>query len=63
MRAIDCPREVAGNRGKGTGGDRYQVTVHVDQDPLAADGVMAATLEDGTGVSAEARWLRRALPG
>ena len=48
---------LAGNRGKGTGGDRYQVTVHVDQDPLAADGVMAATLEDGTGVSAET--LRR----
>ena len=39
------------------GGERYQVMVHVDQDPLAADGVMAATLEDGTGVSAET--LRR----
>ena len=48
---------LAGNRGSGTGGDRYQVTVHVDQDPLAPDGVMAATLEDGTGVSAET--LRR----
>ena len=42
---------LAGNRGSGTGGDRYQVTVHVDQDPLAPDGVMAATLEDGTGVA------------
>ena len=46
---------LAGHAGHGTGGDRYQVTVHVDQDPLAADGIMAATLEDGTGVSAETR--------
>jgi hypothetical protein len=44
---------LAGNRGDGAGADRYQVMVHVDQDPLAPDGVMAATLEDGTGVSAE----------
>ena len=48
---------LAGHAAHGTGGDRYQVTVHVDQDPLATDGVMAATLEDGTGVSAET--LRR----
>jgi hypothetical protein len=48
---------LAGSAAHGTGGDRYQVTVHVDQDPLAPDGVMAATLEDGTGVSAET--LRR----
>ena len=40
-------------RGSGTGGDRYQVNVHVDQDPLAPDGTVAATLEDGTPVSAE----------
>jgi hypothetical protein len=44
---------LAGNRGDGAGADRYQVTVHVDQDPLAPDGVLAATLEDGTNVSAE----------
>ena len=44
---------LAGHQTTGTGGDRYQVTVHVDQDPLAPDGVLAATLEDGTGVSAE----------
>jgi hypothetical protein len=44
---------LAGNRGTGSGGDRYQVMVHVDQDPLAPDGHLAATLEDGTGVSAE----------
>ncbi len=54
---------LAGNAGHGTGGDRYQVMVHVDQDPLSADGVMAATLEDGTGVSAEGApgkaWARR----
>ena len=44
---------LAGNRGDGAAADRYQVMVHVDQDPLAPDGVLAATLEDGTGVSAE----------
>jgi hypothetical protein len=44
---------LAGNRGDGTGADRYQVMVHVDQDPLAPDGVVAATLEDGTGIPAE----------
>jgi hypothetical protein len=48
---------LAGNVASGNGGERFQVTVHVDQDPLAADGVLAATLEDGTGVSAET--LRR----
>jgi hypothetical protein len=48
---------LAGNVASGNGGQRFQVTVHVDQDPLAADGALAATLEDGTGVSAEA--LRR----
>jgi hypothetical protein len=37
----------------GTGGDRYQIFVHVEQDPLAPDGRLAATLEDGTRVSAE----------
>ena len=45
---------LAGNRGEGTGADNYQVTIHVDQDPLAPDSVLAATLEDGTGISAEA---------
>jgi hypothetical protein len=48
---------LAGNVAAGNGGERFQVTVHVDQDPLAADGVMAATLEDGTAVSPET--LRR----
>ena len=41
----------------GTGGDRYQVIVHLDQDVLAADGEWAATLDDGRRVSAET--LRR----
>jgi hypothetical protein len=41
----------------GTGGERFQVMVHVDQDPLGPDGAIAATLEDGTHVSAET--LRR----
>jgi len=48
---------LAGNVASGHGGERFQVTVHVDQDPLAADGALAATLEDGTNVSAET--LRR----
>jgi hypothetical protein len=48
---------LAGNRASGNGGERFQVTVHVDQDPMAADGALAATLEDGTNVSAET--LRR----
>jgi hypothetical protein len=48
---------LAGNTATGNGGERYQVMLHVDQDPQAADGVLAATLPDGTGVSAET--LRR----
>jgi hypothetical protein len=52
---------LAGNAAKGNGGERYQVVVHVDQDALApdgtSDGTWAATLEDGTHVSAES--LRR----
>jgi hypothetical protein len=41
----------------GGGGERTQIFLHVDQDPLAPDGVLAATLDDGTRVSAET--LRR----
>jgi hypothetical protein len=41
----------------GSGGQRTQIFVHLDQDPLGADGEVAATLEDGTRVSAET--LRR----
>jgi hypothetical protein len=37
----------------GGGGDRHQIVVHLDQDPLATDGTLAATLDDGTRVSAE----------
>ena len=48
---------LAGTVASGNGGERFQGTVHVDQDPLAADGVLAATLEDGTAISAET--LRR----
>jgi hypothetical protein len=44
---------LAGNPAGGSGGERFQVMIQVDQDPLAADGVLAATLPDGTGVSAE----------
>jgi hypothetical protein len=50
---------LAGRTGTGTGngGERFQVMVHVDQDPLAPEGTLAGTLEDGTRVSAET--LRR----
>jgi hypothetical protein len=48
---------LAGNGATGNGGERFQVMLHVDQDPLAPDGVLAGTLDDGTPVSAEA--LRR----
>ena len=41
----------------GTGGERFQVVVHLEQDALAPDGWLAGTLEDGTHVSAET--LRR----
>jgi hypothetical protein len=37
----------------GSGGDRYQIVVHLDHDPLAPDGALAATLDDGTPISAE----------
>ena len=43
---------LAGNRGDDTGADRYRVTVHVGQDPLAPDLILAATLQDGTALSA-----------
>jgi hypothetical protein len=48
---------LAGNAGTGNGGERFQVMLHVDQDPLAPDGALAGTLDDGTRVSAET--LRR----
>jgi Domain of unknown function (DUF222) len=48
---------LAGNPVKGTGGERFQVMVHLDQDVLGPDGAWAGTLEDGTHLSAEA--LRR----
>jgi len=48
---------LAGNPMSGTGGERFQVVVHLDQEPLCADGQLVGTLEDGTRVSAET--LRR----
>ena len=48
---------LAGKTAFGNGGERFQVMVHVDQEPLAPDGVLAGTLDDGTRVSAET--LRR----
>jgi len=38
----------------GSGGQRTQIVVHLDQDPLAPDNTLAATLDDGTRLSAEA---------
>ena len=48
---------LAGNPVTGTGGERFQVMVHLDQEVLGPDGAWTATLEDGTRVSAET--LRR----
>lgn len=48
---------LAGNPVTGTGGERFQVMVHLDQEVLGADGAWTATLEDGSCVSAET--LRR----
>lgn len=44
---------LAGHPVHGTGGERFQVMVHLDKDVLGADGEIAATLDDGTRVSAE----------
>ena len=48
---------LAGHGARGTGGERFQVMIHLGQEALGSDGQWAATLEDGTPVSAEA--LRR----
>ncbi len=48
---------LTGHPVKGTGGERFQVMVHLEQEVLGADGEWAATLDDGTRVSAET--LRR----
>ncbi len=48
---------LAGNPVTGTGGERFQVMVHLDQDVLGPDGAWAGTLEDGSRLSAET--LRR----
>jgi len=50
---------LAGHPASGTGGDRFQVMVHLGQEALAADGQWAATLEDGSRVPAGAEALRR----
>jgi hypothetical protein len=44
---------LAHGEAQGCGGDRHQIVLHVDQDPLAPDGFVAATLEDGARLSAE----------
>jgi hypothetical protein len=48
---------LAGHPVTGTGGERFQVMVHLDQHVLGEDGAMAGTLDDGSHVSAET--LRR----
>ena len=42
---------------KASGGERFQLMVHLDQEALGPEGAWSATLEDGTRVSAET--LRR----
>jgi hypothetical protein len=44
---------LAHGQASGAGGERYQIFVHLQQDPLAPDGMLAATLDDGTRVPAE----------
>jgi hypothetical protein len=44
---------LAHGQASGSGGDRCQIFVHLQQDPLAPDGALAATLDDGTRVPAE----------
>ena len=44
---------LAGNPVGGTGGERFHVMVHLDQEVLGPDDARAATLEDGSRVSAE----------
>jgi hypothetical protein len=48
---------LSGHPVTGNGGERFQVMVHLGQEALAADGQWAATLEDGSQISAET--LRR----
>jgi hypothetical protein len=48
---------LSGHPVTGNGGERFQVMVHLGQEALAADGQWAATLEDGSRLSAET--LRR----
>jgi hypothetical protein len=46
---------LSGHPVSGNGGERFQVMVHLGQEALAADGQWAATLEDGSRLSA-AMW-------
>jgi hypothetical protein len=50
---------LAGPSASGSDGARAQVMVHLEQEPLAADGEWSATLEDGTRLSAPSGALRR----
>jgi hypothetical protein len=44
---------LAHGQAEGCGGDRHQIIVHLEPDPLASYGAMTATLDDGTRISAE----------
>ena len=48
---------LGGHPVRGSGGERFQVMVHLDSEVLEADGPWSATLEDGTRICAET--LRR----
>jgi hypothetical protein len=49
---------LAGNPATGNGGERFQVMVHVDQDPLAPDGVVSASDRVGSPPAPPAAYHR-----
>jgi hypothetical protein len=54
---------LAGNTGTGTGGERFQVMIHVDQDPLAPDGALAASDRVGSPPASPAAYHRGGVWG
>jgi hypothetical protein len=54
---------LAGNPATGNAGERFQVMVHVDQDPLAPDGVVAASDRVGSPPASLAAYHRGGVWG
>ena len=54
---------LAGNPATGNGGERFQVMVHVDQDPLAPDGVVSASDRVGSPPASPAAYHRGGVWG